>query len=301
MQCPQCLIEQPDDITFCKNCGAHLMQNNAVPTFSYLPPGTPPWPTTVPKEHLQPVQSTQAGTSSAPVKAKKASIAVVHTPSRNIISIIAILILAPLIGIFSTLAFLHNTNRATGPAQQTAPGGSTPTTVPTPATGQRNFLPNPKDFKTTQDTTVNISLRYPSDWTVRSLLKSSDASAISLIKKQYSISFSVMHLSTTLSTNIPNADQLNQSNVQSLSQIQSVSNLKTATPDEQMPMIGGAKWNASAATFTEGSNNKINFTTISVHHGQSYYVIYYFIPDSIYQQAMEKYIKPMLHSVKFLS
>src|SRR5260370_968611 len=63
MNCPRCNTELPDTATYCVQCGAP----SHPASFSYLPEGTPPWPTSAPKNfsymqetNVQPASSTYA-------------------------------------------------------------------------------------------------------------------------------------------------------------------------------------------------------------------------------------------------
>ncbi|GAC1511862.1 MAG: hypothetical protein NVS2B12_28800 [Ktedonobacteraceae bacterium] len=225
----------------------------------------------------------------------------------GILSVIAVVILAPLIGILITTA-ITGTGRSTTQASQTSPASKTNNTsqqaAATPAgstSNQNPVLPTPTSFKTAKDTNVNISLQYPADWTQSSPRQSTNATSFNVSQDQIGINFFVTHFNDSISSSINNADELNQSNIQELTQVLNASNVRNVQVANQQPSIAGAKWIEKDATFTDTANNKMRFSTISVQHGKSYYVIYFFIPDGIYTEAMQKYIMPMLNSVKFLS
>src|SRR5229473_3259093 len=68
MNCPRCNTELPDTATYCVQCGAP----SHPASFSYLPEGTPPWPTSAPKNfsymqetNVQPASSTYGASSTA--------------------------------------------------------------------------------------------------------------------------------------------------------------------------------------------------------------------------------------------
>ena len=44
----------------------------------------------------------------------------------------------------------------------------------------------------------------------------------------------------------------------------------------------------------------MHFATISVQHNKLYYTILLLIPDVYYDEAMQKYIQPMLDSLQFV-
>ena len=105
MKCPQCNAELPEAATYCHSCGSPVRPA----TFSYLPPGTPAWPTTIPQK-----PSTIAGTSAQTAQQKeKESISSTKPLSdrpkrsaRTVLMITALFILVPLVGIGATLGML---------------------------------------------------------------------------------------------------------------------------------------------------------------------------------------------------
>ncbi len=316
MKCPRCSAELFNSSTFCPQCGFNHQQklNYTAPenyvatsqerptTFSYLPAGTPPWPTTVPQNIPGVVAS-----ASQSQPASQANFKVESKPGRTvggILSVIAVLILAPIIGVLITFATVSRPASQATPATKTTTSQQTKNATPT-TNGQSNHnvaLPTPTSFKTAKDTNVNISLQYPADWTQDSPAQSTNGSSLNIASQdQIGINFSVIHLNDTTSGTVTNADQLNQTYIQSLTQFQNVHNIQNVQAANTQPSIAGAQWIEKDATFLDGSNNKIHFATISVQHGKSYYIIYFFIPDGIYTEAMKKYIVPMLNSVKFLS
>ncbi len=315
MKCARCSNELSGSSTFCPKCGFNQQQNlyytapenyagagrERPATFSYLPVGTPPWPTSVPQNVpgiIAPVPQSQLATSSAvKVEGKQ------RRTVGGILSVIAVLLLAPLIGILITLATIGR------PAHQAAPvktGNSTnqqqAAATPAPAANGNQSLPTPTSFKTAKDTNVNISLQYPSDWTQGSPNQTTTSNSLNIASQdQVGINFFVTHLSDSVSTSITNPDQLNQSNIQQLTQLQGVHGIQNVQVTNTQPSIAGAKWIEKDATFLDSANTKMRFSTISAQHGKSYYVIYFFIPEGIYAEAMQKYISPMLNSMKFLS
>lgn len=324
MKCPRCSAELFNSSTFCPQCGFNHQQNLNTPenytptsqerpaTFSYLPAGTPPWPTTVP-QNVPGIVAASATQSQRATQAKADGESKPRNTVRGVLSVIAVLILAPIIGIMITFATVARpashaaspvtSNNSSSSSQQTTDA----TPVATPATtsqgNQDQALPTPTAFKTAKDTNVNISLQYPADWTAGDPKQSATAAFFNIVSQgQIGINFSVIHLNDSTSGTISSADQLNQLNIQQLSQVQNVSNIQNVQVTNNQPSIGGAKWIEKDATFLDGSSNtKIHFATISVQHGKSYYIIYFSMPDNIYSEAMKKYIEPMLNSVKFLS
>src|SRR6266702_1340841 len=104
MTCPQCNAELPETATFCHTCGSPVR----AATFSYLPPGTPAWPTTV---LPMPLSVTGANTASkeidrASLTATKPLSSRPKRSARSVLFITALFILVPLIGIGATLGTL---------------------------------------------------------------------------------------------------------------------------------------------------------------------------------------------------
>lgn len=316
MKCSRCaaeLPETPDIITTCPHCGAQLHSNSEVPTeaqttFSYLPPGAPPWPTRMPLH----IPNVVAATSVAPdiplvvkkTRKKRHSIG-------SIITSIAILILAPIIGITIVLATLYNQQQIPGQVQRTTPGTAIQTT---PSTGGSNnassgsnsstSVPTPSSFKTAKDNTVNISLQYPGDWQLNKPSSSSNSSAITLVQSQTSIEFLVIHLTDSSSKSFSSAQQVNQAYLQAYLQYltnQGIQNVQTGQTSQASPTIGGTTWQQNETTISDGQGDKLHFLSIAVLHGKSYYVINVISPDNLYQDALHKYFTPMFNSVKFLS
>ena len=172
MTCLQCNAELPETATFCHTCGSPVRSA----TFSYLPPGTPAWPTTVP-----PLPLSVTGANAASKEMERASLTATKPLSsrpkrsaRSVLFITALFILVPLIGIGATLGILrYNGEFPTGtvnasliiptptPAQQTPVTSNTP--APT-ASAQTNRLPTPASFQTLTSTEVGMTLKYPVEW-----------------------------------------------------------------------------------------------------------------------------------------
>ena len=101
MTCPQCNAVLPESATFCHSCGSPIRSVS----FSYLPSGTPAWPSTIPQRPLASAGATaQAGqekispTKPLPSRPKRSA--------RSIFIITALFILIPLVGIGATLGTL---------------------------------------------------------------------------------------------------------------------------------------------------------------------------------------------------
>ncbi len=73
-------------------------------------------------------------------------------------------------------------------------------------------------------------------------------------------------------------------------------------PPNGSPTIGSDQWVERDATFVDQNNVKKHFTTITVFHDhQNYYNINFAVPQSLYKQAMQEYIQPILSTFKFNS
>ncbi|GCE19506.1 zinc ribbon domain-containing protein [Dictyobacter kobayashii] len=299
MKCSQCSAELPDTTTFCPRCGTSTYTSRAS-NFSYLPPGTPPWPTSVPQQ-LPNVIDGQVASSTSPLTAKNAT-PKAGRKTGNVIGVIAVLVVAPLIAALVTFASLYSngqlTSQAAKPSSNTNQSSSA--AAPQPK-GNTNTLPNPSSFKTAKDSNLNMSIKYPSDWTVGAPQQSTSATSLAISQDQVGISFVINHLSSAVTSSISGVDELNQTTVQSLQQIQGSHEIQTVQAANANPKIAGEQWSQKDATLLDGQNTKIHFTTIADKHSKSYYVIYFLVPDTIYQEALQKYLTPMLNSVKFLS
>jgi hypothetical protein len=102
MTCSHCQAELPDSAATCPQCGTATQQGQPT-TFSYLPAGTPPWPTTVPARlphTLESPTATAGSVSSSKTEKPKRSL-------RSILLAVAILVLIPIIGSAFTLTNLY--------------------------------------------------------------------------------------------------------------------------------------------------------------------------------------------------
>jgi hypothetical protein len=301
MRCTQCETEFADSATICPNCGTPTHQGIAN-TFSYLPPGTPPWPTSVPQRMPhQPSQSVQAA---RPDRASKRG-------GKGLLTALAILILTPLIGIGITLASLYSqgllsTSAHASHAHVTPPqvqSQSTPSITPSAQSNTQNSqLPAPPSFKKTSSTDLNISLQYPSNWELGTPQKSPEANSLTIQSTQsVQMEFQVIQFSSTTSSQFTSADNVNQIALAEIQNSQGVNNLQVTTPANSQPTIGGAHWSQQEATFSDTSGVKYHLVVSSVLHNKLYYAILAIAPDTYYNDAIKKYIQPMFDSFQFLS
>ncbi|GCE05473.1 zinc ribbon domain-containing protein [Dictyobacter aurantiacus] len=301
MKCSQCSADLPDATAFCPRCGTSTYTSRTS-RFSYLPPGTPPWPATIPQQ-LPGTIEMQNETSTSSINGKKA-------PARSgrrtgsILGIIAALVIAPLVAALITAATLYSNGQITGLAAKPASKSNSQSAAATPQTSSKpaNSLPTPTSFKTATNTNINMSVKYPSDWTLGSPQQSTAATSLTINSQdQIGISFVINRLSSAINNSISSVDDLNASTVQGLQQIQGSHEIQTVQAANANPTIAGDKWSQKDATLLDSQNTKIHFTTIADKHSKTYYVIYFLVPDNIYQEALQKYLNPMLSSAKFLS
>lgn len=299
MRCSRCETELADSATICPRCGTPTHTSVAT-TYSYLPADTPPWPTTIPQR--QPQQVAAPPQVAAPTRAPTRWV-------RNLFVALAILVVTPLVGVGLTLGTLYAQGQfSSTPAKHVSvpsANAQAPAT-PTPATqgnSQTDQLPTPTSFKKTSSTDLNASLQYPSDWQAEAPQKDSSSNVdVNIHPTQHiGIDFQIIRLSANSSSQFDSADSVNQANLSSLSNAQGVHNLQTTTPTNTQPSIGGATWSQQDATFTNDNGTKFHIASIAVQHNKAYYTIIAYAPDMYYNEAMRKYIQPMLDSFQFLS
>src|SRR5207302_1513930 len=137
MKCANCGAESPGAGPFCAQCGASLRQDTLRPTssFSYLPEGTPSWPTTIPDKlpFVAQANSKVPASQESPSKPEKRA----KPPARQVALTALMVILIPLVGVLATLGVLYSQGAFAAASQGSA---SKPPTLP-PA-GQ-NLTPTP--------------------------------------------------------------------------------------------------------------------------------------------------------------
>lgn len=323
MKCLQCEADLLDSATSCGRCGA---PTRATTFFSYLPSGAPPWPATIP-------QATSFTTTA--VKEPAQAVATARSvpdakPKRSVGSIFAtflLLILSIVIGVGATLAILAangslgSTTTTPKQALHLAPpmptaaatvstGTATPGTgigtptaaTPTPAS-PGNQLPTPTSFQVVKIAQLGFSVKYPVEWT-QDPLKSTTGGNLFIDfhpPQQVPVDFTVGRLSAQNSATVTSADMINQANLQIFSTDPTLRNYQGVHPANPTPTIAGIQWTEGDATFTNPNNAVIHFVIISAKHNNFYYSISYFAVDTVFGEAMQKYIQPMLASFQFLA
>lgn len=326
MNCPRCNAEVPDSATFCQNCGSSIRPTTA--SFSYLPAGAPPWPTSSAQlpaalATLSPVSTDGNDTVAAQNGAAPAQGAVVTKTQRprrsagSVIVVAALLILAVLVGAGLTLGSLYANGQlaaqtpvkpvtlpkatATAPTTATTPGTSA---SPTATTDQ---LPTPTSFQNiskTGSSDLNVSLKIPSDWQEDAPQTTNGTTAIAFHPPQIPINFVVARLSSSDSASVPSSDDLNQVEISGFQNGQGVSNLQSMNPVMAQRTIGNETWPEQDATFdvaTSSGNVEFHVTSISTQHSKVYYNIIFYAPSSVYNEALQKYFQPIFNSFQFTS
>ncbi|MFL5628913.1 MAG: zinc ribbon domain-containing protein [Ktedonobacteraceae bacterium] len=309
MNCPQCNTNLPDSATFCYKCGSSIRPT----TFSYLPEGTPAWPTTVPQSHFYTPGATSQvvpqGEHSGPTS--KSAPSKPRRSARSILTVLALLLLTPIVGVLATLGTLWvngaipikavTTSVHAPKVVQQTPNPSDATT-PT-AQAQSNQLPTPSSFQTANSQEVGITLKYPSDWVADApqTTTSGNVSVNFHPQQQLPVDFSVGRFSSTNSASIPDASTINQATLESFGSSASLKNMQVLTNTPQHSSIGGISWDEEDATFATSNGDLVHAVSISVKHNNIYYNIFYIAFASVYNEAMQKYYSQMLSSFQFLA
>lgn len=298
MKCSQCQNEVLDSAAFCPSCGSTIA-SDAPKSFSYLPAGIPPWPTTVPSHFSShegaPALTANTSQAASGGKSGRSALGVALTS--------ALLILTPLLAAGLTLGVLYFNGQFTSADATPVRVNVVQSTAQTPTpSAQNNLLPTPSAFRKASSADVNISLRYPADWVTEAPQKSSDSTFFGIHPAQQNgIGMIFGRYSTSSSSVIKSPNEINQQNVSALGSSQSIHDVQTVPAPSTAPTIGGTKWTEQDITFSDGNGNKIRFATLTVEYKQQYYNIAVFVPDMYYSEAMQKYIQPMLDSFAFLS
>ena len=300
MRCTRCETEFADSATICPQCGTPTYQGIAT-TFSYLPPGTPPWPSTIPQRLSQ--QPPQAAPVALPKRSSKGG-------ARNFLIALAIIILTPLIGAGITLLSLYSQGQfPTAHASHvhvTAPQAqSTSAATPTAQSStQQNTLPTPPSFKKTSSTDLNVSLQYPSNWQLGAVQKDTDGNnSITIQSTQYvPMVFQIYRFSLSTTAQFSSADTVDQAALANIQQnLQGTSASQAATSTNSQPTIGGIQWTQEEVVLADSSGTKYHIVVSAVMHNKVYYAIIASAPDTYYSDALQKYIQPMYNSFQFLS
>lgn len=318
MLCPRCNTELPDSAVICSQCGSQVSAlRPQPPTFSYLPAGTPQWPTTVPPNlpyQTPGMPSMYAGAGSALDTSNAA-----NTPGRSarkrgslgVPAILLLFIVSILVGGGLTYGILALQGQSNASAQKPLPvisltprpatTPSTPTTQsPTPS-GSSNQLPTPTSFKTTSSSDLGFSMQYPSDWVQDPPQQSTTGNKDIAFhpQQQLPVYLQVGQISATNSATVNSTSEVNQANIDGFGSSNSLTNEQNLTNTPKTRTIGGASWDEQDTTFADSNGNTIHVVSLTVKHTRYYYNILYFAPGSVYDEAMSKYYTQMLNSFLF--
>jgi hypothetical protein len=221
--------------------------------------------------------------------------------------IVGVLLLSALVGGGASLGILWaNGELFPNNAAQTAVRVTVPTPSASPAasatpTQQGNQLPTPTSFQTLKITGLGISVKSPSDWQqIGPQATSANDMEVALVPpQQIGIAMFIKRLSASNSANLKNSAAANQQNITEFSNVSGVNNLRpTAT---SQPTIAGVPWSEQDAAFTSNQGDSYHYSTIAVQHNKLYYTISFYTPDVYHDEAVQKYIQPILNSFQFLS
>lgn len=320
MFCPRCNTELSDSASICSQCGSPVYAGPTtfspsgrpqVSTFSYLPTGTPQWPTTatlnIPyradprnaQAAYEPDDSLDEFESGRPAR---------KPGSLSLPAIILLLILSVLVGsgiTYGALALQRGTSGSQQPLHTlslTPAAAVTPSAGTTPGATPTTVLPTPASFQPISNADVGVSTRYPSDWTADAPQKSSTSALISVHPAQPDgIAISFERYSQSSSATFKSTRDVNQVNFTQFQSVQGISNFQVIPSPTSQQTIGGTVWDEQDATFSNSNNVVFHLTTFAAQYKQIYYDIVYFAPNNVYSQAVQKYFQPMLTSFKFLS
>jgi hypothetical protein len=310
MNCPQCNTELPDSAIFCVQCGSTIRQAS----FSYLPTGAPAWPKEPLKSTPYPYKNGAPSESAQYIVPDEASSNVSPGVSSSkkkrlgIPAIIGLCLLSILIGGGLTfgILYLNGQRLSIGPQpalktlQLPAPGASSTPASLTP-TPQGNQLPTPTAFQSATNKDLGISLKFPSDWVQDPAQKTASGNTSVSFHPQQNlpVTMYIARLSSSVSAQVTNTGEVNQANIQGFGSNNNLLNYKALTNTPQHRLIGGINWDEQDATYNTSSGLVIHVVSISVKHNAIYYNILYFAPDSVYDEAFQKYYSQMLNSFKF--
>ena len=280
----------------------------------YLPTGVPAWPTAVaPAQMPYPAVAANANVVSAPHMFVQNGARAERRPraglsARNLLIGLAVLILVPLIGAGITYgtAYLNGGISAHAP-EKSANVSQIPTAQPTtssgtPSTGTTGTLPTPTSFvamSSASQKLIGFLIKYPNGWQEQPASTQSDGSVSVAFAPQQQLGIEMFI--TRYPAAAGKTSDVNQGQLQSLSSVSGISNLQIVQPQTPQQSIGGEKWDELDATFSNSNGNTFHVVSVTVKHGSYLFNILYASPSTYYDEAIQKYIQPMLDSFKFLS
>jgi hypothetical protein len=310
MICTQCKTDLPAFVTSCPRCGAPV---SPVPFYSYLPEGTPAWPSAVQIPHLQ--ANVDRAIGSRPVVDASLSASEIARPApamrraRSWLVTIALLILSSLLGSGVVLASLWSNGYFARQAAQravTIPSGPSTTSIAGTSQTGSNVLPTPSSFKPLSQASsqsLGLTLSFPGDWQEGTLTTGSDGSKTLVLQPpaSFSIPLGLFVAQWSNQDNIPDVNQLNNLLVVAFAQGSQLGTPQVLTNTPQQRSIGGVTWAEEDVSFPLNNNASLHLVTISVQYKGHYYSLQFFADGNVFDEAMQKYYDPMLNSLKFLS
>lgn len=307
MKCSHCSAELPASATYCFQCGQSIQSatqgasfQNQPGSFSYLPAGTPPWPTTAPAHKATAIKTTQPGIVEPKVASQSK-----RSPA-SLLTMIGLVLLVPILGAALTMGTLFARGQmSNGPTTNTSkavPTKQPQQAQPPPQTSpSANQLPTPTSSKKISDNDLNMLLQYPNNWDADQIQRTSSGISLNMHPHQpLNMLFQINHLTDSISGQIQSANDVNQSVLQFWAQQLGVSNIQPIQGTNPQPTIGGMAWSEQDDAFQLSNGDTFHLTAISTQHNKSYYSIFYLAPQNVYDEAMTKYMQPILQSLQFI-
>lgn len=313
MKCTHCAADQAEargGNGKCSVCGAHaeVIPNSpqSTQTYSYLPTGTPAWPTTIP--------------ASLTLVNAPATRVVPFTPGRGrdiraaralprVILLGLLLLLPPLLGAGITYGLLRLGGGHTQPTPLHTTraldivASDTHTMVPAPqlTADQRTPLSTAMAYILESDPDLNLSFQYPAGWVANAPDKNDVRTTVTLSSQDQGVQFAVVHYSEKTTRTLRGPDELNQEVLSALSSNQNVAQIQPTQTLTAQPQIANQVWQQKEGLVTLTSGNVVHVNSLTVRYKQTYYNIQMYTPRDIYQEALTKYLQHMLDSMHFLS
>ncbi len=319
MLCPRCNTELPDSASVCSQCGSPVFAAPVQPqasSFSYLPSGTPQWPTTASAQmpYTPQTQRTQTGTPPVSPVTEEPERPKRKPGSLSLPMVLLLLLASVLVGggvTFGTLALggRGNSNQPariisiTPPASPTAAPSSTPGTLsPTPS-ATTNQLPTPISFQRGVSSDLGFSMQFPSGWVQDKTQQVSNGNKDIVFhpSAQLPVTLFIAQISASNSAQVSSTADINMANIDGFGTANSLPSPQVLTNTPTSRKVGGVAWDEEDATFGSSATNSLHVVSLSVKHNVYYYNILFFAPTSAYDEAMSKYYSKMLDSFQFTS
>jgi zinc-ribbon domain len=315
MFCPRCHTELPDSASICSQCGSPVFVASPLQaqtaTFSYLPSGTPQWPTSASSPFpynaatqtaYAPDDSLQELEPGGPERKRKPG-------SLSLPAVLLLIFVSILIGGGLAYGSFALQNRANGPQQPTHPISLTPVAKTTPTPGAQsstptpagNQLPTPLSFQQGISPDLKISIQYPAGWTQGQIQQSSNGNKDIAFRPstQIPVTLFVLQISAANSAQLSSTSDINTGLITSFGTNSNLSSPQMLTNTPTNLTIGGVSWDEQDAVFGANTASSLHVASLAVKHTVYYYEILFYAPTSAYDEAMSKYYTKMLDSFKF--